>query len=87
MQKIILFLFLSAMSIVTVNAQPAGNEKGWTSLFDGKTFNGWKKIAGSAEYVIENGAITGITTHNTRNTFLVTEKSYGDFILEMDVML
>ena len=29
----------------------------WTSLFDGKTLNGWKRLAGTAEYTVENGAI------------------------------
>jgi len=62
-------------------------KSGWTNLFDGKTFNGWKKITGNAEYVIDNGTITGITVPNTPNTFLVTEKEYGDFVLELEVMI
>jgi len=63
------------------------NKTGWTNLFDGKTFNGWKKITGNAEYKIENGAIVGITVPNTPNTFLVTEKEYGDFVLELEVKI
>lgn len=62
-------------------------EKGWTNLFDGKSFNGWKKIAGSADYKIEDGAIVGITVPNTPNTFLVTEKEFGDFVLELEVRI
>lgn len=72
------------MSITVINAQIQGK---WTSLFDGKTLNGWKKIAGSAEYKVESGAITGITVPNSPNTFLVTEKEYGDFILELEVLI
>ncbi len=60
---------------------------GWTNLFDGKSLNGWKKLSGNAEYKIENGAITGVTSLNTPNTFLVTEKEYGDFILELEVLM
>jgi hypothetical protein len=63
------------------------SQAGWTNLFDGKTFNGWKKITGTAEYKMEDGAIVGITVPNTPNTFLVTEKEYGDFVLELEVKI
>ncbi len=56
-------------------------------LFDGKTLNGWKRLAGGADYKVENGAIVGTTVLNSGNTFLVTEKEYGDFILEMDTKI
>ena len=62
-------------------------EKGWKNLFDGKSFAGWKKLAGTAEYKIEDGAIVGITVPSSPNTFLVTEEEYGDFIVEMEVKL
>jgi hypothetical protein len=41
-------------------------------------------LAGKAEYKVENGGITGTAVLNSGNTFLVTEKEYGDFILELD---
>ena len=63
------------------------NKAGWTTLFDGKSFKGWKKVAGNAEYTIANGVITGTTVPNTPNTFLITEKEYGDFVLELEVMI
>ncbi|WP_316768408.1 DUF1080 domain-containing protein [Pedobacter frigiditerrae] len=56
-------------------------------LFDGKTLNGWKKVVGKAPYAIENGMIIGTMTANSPNSFLVTEKEYGDFVLELDVKL
>ncbi len=65
----------------------AQSSKGWTSLFDGKTLNGWKKITGNAEYKIEDNAIVGISVAGSPNTFLVTEKEYGDFILELEVKI
>lgn len=61
--------------------------KGFTNLFDGKTFNGWKKVAGTANYAIEDGAILGTTVVNSPNTFLITEKEYADFILELEVKI
>ncbi len=57
------------------------------SLFDGKTLKGWKRLAGTADYKVENGAIVGTTVMNSGNTFLVTEKEYGDFSLELDLMI
>lgn len=55
----------------------------WEPLFNGKNLKGWKKINGAADYKVENGAIVGISKVNTPNTFLRTDKEYGDFILEM----
>lgn len=82
--KKLLQLALALLPIAAANAQSSG--KGWTSLFDGKSLNGWKKL-GKADYQIENGSITGITVPNAPNTFLMTEKEYGDFILEMDMFM
>lgn len=56
-------------------------------LFDGKTLKGWKRLAGTADYKVENGAIVGTTVLNSGNTFLVTEKEYGDFILDLDTKI
>lgn len=81
-QSIFTGLFLLILSSLNGSAQDTG--KGWTSLFDGKTLNGWKRLAGSAQYKVEDGAIVGTTVMNSGNTFLVTEKEYGDFILELD---
>jgi hypothetical protein len=57
----------------------------WTNLFDGKTLKGWKQLNGQAKYEVKNGMIVGTTVANTPNSFLVTEKDYGDFILELDL--
>ncbi|MCX2584561.1 3-keto-disaccharide hydrolase [Pedobacter sp. MR22-3] len=56
-------------------------------LFDGKTLTGWKAVAGAASYKAENGMIVGTMTKDTPNSFLITEKEFGDFILELDVKL
>ena len=54
-------------------------------LFNGKDLSGWKVLGGKATYTVEDGVITGHTVANTFNTFLCTEKEYGDFVLELDV--
>jgi len=75
-------------NVVLTHAQTdKSNEKGWTNLFDGKTLNGWKTVGGKAPYSIEGDAIVGRMTKGTPNSFLITEKEYGDFILELDIKL
>src|ERR1700754_489698 len=74
-------VFVTLAIPVTVNAQSS------PGLFDGKTLKGWHRLAGTADYKVENGAIVGTTVLNSGNTFLVTEKEYGDFILELDTKI
>jgi hypothetical protein len=75
---------IAFMCFVTVLS---AQTKDWTTLFDGKTLSGWKKVCGEAEYTIEKGSITGITKAGSPNTFLVSEREYGDFVLELEVMM
>ena len=75
-------LFLSLVSSLSLAAQKAD-----TRIFDGKTLNGWKVLGGSAKFEVQDGIIVGTTVLNSGNTFLATEKEYGDFILFVDVKL
>jgi hypothetical protein len=74
----ILALSLISLSAAAQKAKP---------LFDGKTLTGWKSVAGVAPYKVEDGMIVGTMTKGTPNSFLITEKEYGNFILELDVKL
>lgn len=56
----------------------------WKSLFNGKDLSGWKQLNGKAKYEVKNGEIVGTTVFGEPNSFLVTEKDYGDFILEFE---
>lgn len=56
----------------------------WKTLFNGKDFTGWKQLNGQAKYTIEDGAVVGTTVRGTPNSFMATEKMYGDFILELE---
>ncbi len=64
-------------------------QNGWTNLFDGKTLKGWKQVTGQRQsYTVENRRYVGVigtTIANHPNSFLVTEKEYGDFILKLDI--
>jgi len=59
----------------------------WESLFNGRDLSGWKQVNGAAPYVVVDGAIVGTAIAETQpiNSFLATEKTFGDFILEMEV--
>ncbi|MES2457289.1 MAG: DUF1080 domain-containing protein [Bacteroidota bacterium] len=59
----------------------------WQNLFNGKDLQGWKQLNGQAKYDVVNGEIVGTTVSNTPNSFLTTEKNYGDFILEVDLLV
>ena len=78
MKKYILFACLFAFVASGISAQ------NWEPLFNGKNLKGWKRLNGKAEYKIEDGAIVGVSKMNTPNTFLVTKKTYKDFILEFE---
>lgn len=57
----------------------------WVALFDGKTLNGWVQRGGKALYEVKDGVIVGTTVAGTPNSFLCTEKEYGDFELELEL--
>ncbi|QIL76888.1 DUF1080 domain-containing protein [Hymenobacter sp. HDW8] len=81
------YLTLAALAFGQPQQAAASTADEWQNLFDGKTLKGWKRLAGTADYKVENGAIVGTTVMNSGNTFLVTEKEYGDFQLELDLMI
>ncbi|WP_343556548.1 DUF1080 domain-containing protein [Sphingobacterium sp.] len=85
--KSVLMAAMVSNAVFSYAQTDKSNEKGWTNLFDGKTLNGWKSVGGKAPYSIEGDAIVGRMTKGTPNSFLITEKEYGDFILELDVKL
>lgn len=63
----------------------AADSSEWQSLFDGKTLSGWRQVNGTATYEPIGDEIVGTTRTGTPNSFLATEKSYGDFVLEFEV--
>ena len=80
-----IFACLSVLLITPGFAQKAAG--GWISLFNGKDLTGWKQLNGNAKYEVVNGAIVGTSTMDSPNSFLTTEKDYGDFIFECDLMV
>ncbi len=52
-------------------------------LFNGRDLSGWTAL-GDARYTAQDGAILG-RTGGGGHSFLVTERTFGDFVLELDV--
>jgi len=80
MKKNYLLLLFVLFSVAAV-----AQSTGWKNLFDGKTLKGWHQLNGKAKYEIINGTIVGTTVSNTPNSFLATDETYGDFILELEL--
>jgi hypothetical protein len=62
---------------------PSGD--GWSSLFNGKSLDGWQQRNGWAVYRIDGDSIHGTTSKNSPNSFLCTTKDYSDFELKFEV--
>ena len=78
---LILFSFVSTGLL-------AKHHKGeMTPIFDGKTLNGWTQLNGTATYRVDKGAIIGKTKEGSPNSFLCSDKLYGDFELQFQVKL
>jgi hypothetical protein len=74
----LVLLFASACGPLAVCAdEPA-------QIFNGKDFTGWTKRGGKANYTVQDGEVVGRSVPNTVNTFMCTDKEYGDFELEYD---
>lgn len=73
------------VSVAVAGFAGAQGTEGWVSLFDGMTLNGWSVHSGFAKYAAEDGAIVGTAVQGSPNSFLCTDKEYGDFVLEFEV--
>ena len=81
---------LATLLCVSVAALPlaasAARAGDWEPLFNGRDLTGWRQVNGSAPYTVVDGAIVGTTVPGSPNSFLATEKTYGDFVFECEVL-
>lgn len=78
-----LMLFSLLISLSSCDAQPK-DDTPWVDLFNGSNLNGWTQKGGDANYAVKDNMIVGTTVSNTPNSFLTTDKMYGDFIMEVE---
>ena len=60
-------------------------DPGFVDLFNGKNLDGWTQRNGTATYRVEGDSIVGKTSEGSPNSFLCTDKLYGDFELKFEV--
>ena len=75
------FAFVLALTVTASSVSAAE----WANLFDGKTLDGWIQKNGTAKYKVVDGTIHGTTNEGSPNSFLCSEKEYGNFELEFEV--
>ena len=78
MKKTFIILALFALSACSAK---------WVPLFNGKDLSGWKTVAGEAPYFAEDGCIVTKGVEGNVNSFLATDREFGDFILEFEFMM
>ena len=73
-----------AQEVKDPKVEPMKKAAEWTPLFNGKDLSGWKNPYGWGKSEVVDGEI-----HLTgdKKFFLTTEKTYGDFELEAEIML
>lgn len=79
------FAFFAILSCA--DTKRSASEPDWVYLFNGKDFTGFVQRGGEALYEVIDSAMVGTTVAGTPNSFMCTEQSYGDFILELDFMV
>ena len=77
--RVLLLLVLCLSSTHTMAAMPV-------NLFPSDSLDGWYVLGPQISYIIEDGVLTG-EGDETRNSFLTSKKSYGDFILQVEVKI
>ncbi|MCA9124571.1 MAG: DUF1080 domain-containing protein [Planctomycetaceae bacterium] len=77
--------FITALALILALPLVSPAAEGWTSLFDGKSLSGWTQKNGTAKYTVVDGTIRGETNEGSPNSFLCSDKVYGDFELEFEV--
>lgn len=78
-------LTLALASLIGVSANADHHAKKFVSIFDGKTLEGWTQRNGTATYEVKDETIVGTTKKGSPNSFLCSNKLYGDFELLFEV--
>jgi len=73
-------LYAQSANVLTKSEQ----QNGWHLLFDGKTFNGWKNLAGSGGWEIKDGEIMALPFTDHKQRDIITNDLFGNFELVVE---
>ena len=78
--------FVLSVDIVSSQEITHWSETGWVDLFNGEDLDGWQT---TGNWIVEDGVITlhpreGEKGWKRYDAYLTSEKTYGDFVLEVD---
>lgn len=83
MKRTVCALLTFALSTAALGV--LAGDGGWVRLFNGKNLDGWEQKNGTASYRVEEGMVVGKTNEGSPNSFMCTQKQYGDFELKFQV--
>ena len=78
-RRIMAMTFSIVAALLSASSVNAQSQDGYTPMIDGLSLNGWN-IIGNASWVIGNGIVEG----NKPSGFLVSTKSYKNFIIRAE---
>lgn len=79
------FAIALLLFMVTSVSSLRAEDPGFVDLFNGKNLDGWSQRNGTATYRVEGDDIVGKTNEGSPNSFLCSNKLYGDFELKFEV--
>ena len=82
MPQILTARVLFTFAILT---SPAVHAAEFVNLVNGRNLDGWTQRNGTATYRLEGNTVVGKTAEGSPNSFLCTDKLYGDFELKFEV--
>ncbi|RLS80585.1 MAG: DUF1080 domain-containing protein [Planctomycetota bacterium] len=71
---------------MTIASPGSGDNGGWQTLFNGKDLSGWK-VLGVDGWTVENGVLTGKTMQGKGTGWLMSEKEFENYELELEYKL
>ncbi len=83
-----LTLVLATSLLLSLASASAAKEPGWTSLFDGKSLDGWKESGGKGSFRVEDGQIVANGKPKGHLFYMGKDKntSFKNFQFKADVM-
>ncbi len=85
MKSICLVMVIVVLVLCIPIAHSSASDGAWAPLFNGKNLDGWRQLNGWAMYMVDGDTIVGTTAAGSPNSFLCTEKHYGNFELQFQV--